>query len=321
MKKQNIPIFFSSDNNYVPFLAVAINSLIENASKDYSYDIIILNSGLSAKNIERIKKFEDEDKNISIKFEDVRPKIENITGALSLRLRDYYSISIFYRLFIPSLYKEYSKAIYLDADVVLVDDISKLYNENIEGFLVGGVPDEVVNNSEVFREYSVKALDLEPGNYFNSGVLLMNLEEFRKEKIEEKFLHILEKYNFDVIAPDQDYLNFLCKGKVKYVNRGWDRMPNLDENFDDSNLHLIHFNMFQKPWNYDDVLYEDYFWKYASKTDFYDEISKMKGKYTQEDREKDDIGGVNLLNQSKRISSSDFTFKNVIGKDYFNFMV
>lgn len=318
MNKQTIPIFFSSDDNYVPFLSVAVNSLIENASKDYNYDIIVLNSGLTAENMERIKKYEND--YVNVKFEDVKPKIENITNELSLRLRDYYSISIFYRLFIPSLFKNYSKAIYLDADVVLVDDISKLYNEDMEGFLVGGVPDEVVNNDEVFREYSIKALDLEPGNYFNSGVLLMNLDEFRKEKIEEKFLHILEKYNFDVIAPDQDYLNFLCKGKVKYVNRGWDRMPNIDEKFDDSNLHLIHFNMFQKPWNYDNVLYEDYFWKYAQKTDFYDEISQMKGKYTDEDKRKDDIGGENLLNQSRRISASDFTFKNYIGKDYFNFM-
>ena len=316
--KKTIPIFFSSDDNYVPFLSVAINSMLENASKDYNYDIIVLNSGLTNENIDRIKSYERE--NVNIIFEDVKPKIENITNELSLRLRDYYSISIFYRLFIPSLFKQYNKAIYLDADIVLVDDISKLYNENIEGYLVGGVPDEVVNNSEVFREYSVKALNLEPGNYFNSGVLLMNLDEFRKEKIEEKFLHILEKYNFDVIAPDQDYLNFLCKGKVKYVNRGWDRMPNIDENFDDSNLHLIHFNMFQKPWNYDNVLYEDYFWKYAKKTDFYDEISKMKGKYTDEDRRKDDEGGVNLINQSKRICASDFTFRNNIDDEYFKFM-
>ena len=55
MNKQTIPIFFSSDDNYVPFLSVAINSFIENASKDYNYEIIVLNSGLTSENIERIK--------------------------------------------------------------------------------------------------------------------------------------------------------------------------------------------------------------------------------------------------------------------------
>ncbi len=318
MNKQIIPIFFSSDDNYIPFLSVAINSLISNASKEYNYEIIILNSGLSSDNMEKISKYDKE--NIKIKFEDVRPKIKDIVKDLELRLRDYYSISIFYRLFIPSLFKEYKKAIYLDADIVLVDDISKLYNEEIDEFLVAGVPDEVVNNNVYFREYSVKSLDLEPGNYFNSGVLLMNLEKFREEKIEEKFLHILSKYNFDVIAPDQDYLNFLCKGKVKYINRGWDRMPNPDETFNDNDLHLIHFNMFQKPWNYDNVLYEEYFWKYANDTEFYNEISLMRGKYTAEDISKDKQGEINLVNQSRRISKSDFTFKNIIDKDYFNYM-
>ncbi len=318
MNKEVIPIFFSSDDNYIPFLSVAINSLISNANKEYNYEIIILNSGLSSENIQKISKYSKE--NVNIKFEDVRPKIKDIIKDLELRLRDYYSISIFYRLFIPSLFKEYKKAIYLDADIVLVDDISKLYNEDINDFLVAGVPDEVVNNNVYFREYSVKSLDLEPGNYFNSGVLLMNLEKFRKEKIEEKFLHILSKYNFDVIAPDQDYLNFLCKGKVKYINRGWDRMPNPDKNFNDEDLHLIHFNMFQKPWNYDNVLYEDYFWKYANQTEFCDEINAMKAKYTVEDINKDKQGEINLVNQSRRISKSDFTFKNVIDKDYFNFM-
>ena len=318
MNKQIIPIFFSSDDNYIPFLSVAINSLISNASKEYNYEIIILNSGLSSDNMEKISKYDKE--NIKIKFEDVRPKIKDIVKDLELRLRDYYSISIFYRLFIPSLFKEYKKAIYLDADIVLVDDISKLYNEEIDEFLVAGVPDEVVNNNVYFREYSVKSLDLEPGNYFNSGVLLMNLEKFREEKIEEKFLHILSKYNFDVIAPDQDYLNFLCKGKVKYINRGWDRMPNPDETFNDNDLHLIHFNMFQKPCNYDNVLYEEYFWKYANDTEFYNEISLMRGKYTAEDISKDKQGEINLVNQSRRISKSDFTFKNIIDKDYFNYM-
>lgn len=318
MNKETIPVFFAADDNYVPFLSVAISSLIEKASKDYNYDIIILNSGLNTESMQRIKAYESDA--VKIKFEDVRPKIKNIVKDLELRLRDYYSISIFYRLFIPSLFREYSKAIYLDADVVLVDDISKFYNEDITGLLVGGVPDEVVNNREEFREYSRVVLDLEAGNYFNSGVLLMNLDEFRKEKIEEKFLHILEKYNFDAIAPDQDYLNFLCKGKVKYVDRGWDRMPNIDESFDDSHLHLIHFNMFQKPWNYDNVLYEEYFWKYASKTEFYDEIRSMKGKYTEENKKADDQGLINLVNQSVRITNSDFTFKNHIGKNYFDFM-
>lgn len=318
MIEKTIPIFFSADDNYVPFLAVAIRSLIDNASKKYNYDIVVLNSGLTDENMKRIKKMEEE--KFNIKFVDVNPKIENITSKLTSRLRDYYSISIYYRLFIPSLFPAYNKVIYLDADVVLVDDISKLYFEDINDYLVGGIPDEVIAGDKIFQDYTKYALDLEPGRYFNSGVLLMNLDKFREEKIEEKFLYLLDKYNFDTVAPDQDYLNVLCKDKVKYVDRGWDRMPNVDETFDDSHLHLIHFNMFQKPWKYEGVLYQEYFWEYAKKTDFIEEIYEIKNKYTDEDRKKDMLGGENLLKQCEKIVASDFTFKKVLGKNYFNFM-
>ncbi len=318
MKKEKIPIFFASDDNYVPFLSVAISSLIEKASKDYDYDIIILNSGLKEENMHKIKEYEQD--GITIKFEDVRKKIESIMDSLSLRLRDYYSVSIYYRLFIPSLYPEYNKAIYLDADIVLVDDISKMYNEDLTGYIVGAVTDDVVMGHETFREYSKKMIGLEPSKYFNSGVLLMNLEEFRKEKIEEKFLHLLEKYNFDVICPDQDYLNFLCKGRVKYFEKGWDRMPLPDDKFDDRKLHLIHYNNFNKPWNYDDILYGEIFWSCAKKSNCFDEIYALKGKYTPYDIEKDKEGYINLLNQSKKIYSSNFTFENTISEDYFKFI-
>lgn len=251
---------------------------------------------------------------------DINNKIDSIAKQLSLRLRDYYSISIYYRMFIPSLFPEYKKGIYLDSDIVVVDDISKLYFEDIKDYLVGAVADEVIAGSKVFQQYTKDALDLEPNKYFNSGVLLMNLEMFRKEKIEEKFLHLLNKYNFDVIAPDQDYLNILCKNKVKYINRGWDRMPNVDESFDESELRLIHFNMFKKPWNYSNVLYEEYFWKYAAKTDFYEYISKMKDNYTKEDRENDEIGVQNMIKQSDRIVQSENTFKNILKDNYFDIL-
>lgn len=318
MNKEIIPIFFASDDNYIPFLSVAISSLLEHASKDYNYDIIVLSSSLKEENKKKIKEYEKD--GICIKFENVKNKIENIIDDLSLRLRDYYSISIYYRLFIPSLYPEYKKAIYLDADIVVIDDISKMYNENLNGYLVASVNDDVIMSHEVFKEYSKQMIGIEPEKYFNSGVLLMNLEEFRKDRIEEKFLHLLSKFNFDVICPDQDYLNFLCKDKVKYLDKGWDRMPLEDKNFDDNNLHLIHYNNFHKPWNYDNILYEDIYWECAKKSNCYDEIAGMKGKYTAEDKKRDDDGFINLVNQAKKISASDFTFKKMIGKDYFSFM-
>ena len=162
--------------------------------------------------------------NFIIEFVNVNEKIEHIADDLSLRLRDYYSNSIYYRLFIASLFPDLDKALYLDADITVVDDISKLYCEELGDNLLGAITDDVVYTNDTFCKYANVALGIDAKDYFNSGILVMNLKGFRKEKIEEKFLHILSKYNFNVIAPDQDYLNCISKNKVKYLELGCDRI-------------------------------------------------------------------------------------------------
>ena len=320
--KQLIPIFFAVDNNYMPFLSVALCSLIANASKDYDYKILVLNSNVTENNIGKIKELEND--NFIIEFVNVNEKIENIVDDLSLRLRDYYSNSIYYRLFIASLFPDFDKALYLDADIAVIGDISKLYFEELGDNLVGAITDEVVNANDTFVKYAKVAIGIEAEKYFNSGILVMNLAEFRKEKIEEKFVHLLSKYNFNVVAPDQDYLNYLCKGKVKYIHKGWDKMALIeDKDFDESTLQLIHYNMFQKPWNYSGVPYEEYFWKYAKESNYYDEIVNMQSLYTDERKMRDELGGINLINSAASIIKDEAnTFNNVIDESYFdNFVI
>lgn len=314
--KIEIPIFFSTDDNYIPFLTVALHSIIENASKEYDYRVIVLNNGITDKNISEIKKLENS--NFRVEFADVNEKINHIMSELTNGLRDYYSNSIYYRIFIPSLFPELKKALYLDADIVVIDDISKLYFEDLGDNLLGAITDDVVNGNESFKKYSASVLGVKPENYFNSGILVMNLDKFRDEAIESKFVHLLSTYNFDTIAPDQDYLNYLCKGKVKYIHKGWDKMPMQDDEFSDADLHLIHYNMFQKPWHYSDVLYEDYFWQYAKKSPFYNDLEEMKKLYTEEQKMLDDAAGIDLVKRSERIMDSKATFEYVLEDKYFD---
>lgn len=313
--KIEIPIFFSTDDNYVPFLTVALHSIIENASKEYDYRVIVLNSGIAKENKEKILNLENE--NFKVEFADVNEKINDITTKLTNGLRDYYSNSIYYRIFIPSLFPEFKKALYLDADIIVVDDISKLYFEELGENLLGAITDDVVNANESFKQYAISVLGIKPENYFNSGILVMNLEKFRKENVESKFVHLLSKYNFDTIAPDQDYLNYLCRGKVKYIHKGWDKMPFTGEDISGEDLHLIHYNMFQKPWYYSDVPYEKYFWEYAKKSSFYEDITKMKETYTTEQKQNDDLAGIDLVKRSERIMDSKATFDFVLEDKYF----
>lgn len=307
--KQIIPIFFATDNNYVPFLAVSIKSLLDNASKDYFYNIHVLTDGISEENQKELEKHMTP--NSKLIFDEVGKHVERIKARLDATLRDYYTASIFYRIFIAALYPNYKKAIYLDCDITVVGDISKMYNIDLGDNIFGVIPDDVISSVEQFQIYATDAVGVPYKKYFNSGVLLMNLEKYREEKIKEKFVYLLVKYNFETAAPDQDYLNVLCKDKVMYLERGWDRMST-DEDYD-GELYIIHYNNFRKPWYYDNVPYEKYFWEYAPKTTYYNKILEMKNGFTPEMAQKHIKGAEGLVEQTIRILNSDKNFKRVLG--------
>ena len=307
--KKVIPVFFASDDNYVPFLAVSIKSLLDNASKDYFYNIHILTDGLSQESMDELEKHMSP--NSKLIFDDISKHVARIKERLDATLRDYYTPSIFYRLFIAALYPNYKKAIYLDCDIAVVGDISKMYEIELGDNIFGVVSDDVIAGVPEFRKYAEEGLGIKYDRYFNSGVLLMNLDKYREERIKEKFVYYLVKYNFETAAPDQDYLNCLCKDKVMYLEKGWDRMST-DKDYD-GELYIIHYNNFRKPWYYDDVPYEEYFWEYAKKTTYYDQILKMKENFTPEMAEKKEKGAQQLVEQTIRVVNSDKNFRSVFG--------
>lgn len=292
-----IPIFFTVDDKYVPFLAVALQSLIENSSEKNYYLIKILYTSITEENQEKIKKYEKE--NVNIEFVDLNYYINKIKN--KLYTRDYYSVTTYFRLFIPNLYPQYNKALYLDCDIVLLADVAELYNIDMGDNLVAAAPDDVIQKIEVFQEYVEKVVGVaDYRNYFNAGVLLMNLDELRKFDFQEKFLYSLEKIKF-AVAQDQDYLNRLCKGRVEIISNVWDKMP-ISNDTDTNDLKLIHYNLAFKPWHFEDILYKEYFWKYAKKTEFFDEIIKIRDNYTEEDRFNDKEGDKKLRKLAQKES-------------------
>lgn len=300
-----VPVFFATDDNYVPFLAVSIKSLLDNASKDYFYNIHILTDGINEENRKNLEDLMVE--NSKIIFDDVSGHVARIRERLDATLRDYYTVSIFYRLFIAALYPEYEKAIYLDCDITVIGDISKMYNIELGDNVFGVVPDDVIASNPDFRLYAEEGVGVRYDRYFNSGVLLMNLNAFREQKIKERFVFLLIKFNFETAAPDQDYLNALCKDKVMYIERGWDRMST-DEDYD-GEVYIIHYNNFYKPWIYDNIPYEKHFWKYAKETIYYDEILKIKENAPITHWKKHQEGGENLVKLVHKIIDSDKNFK------------
>ncbi len=280
---KEIPIFFAIDDGYTKFLAVAIQSLIENASKDYKYLIKVLHTNVQKEHMEQIKKYENQ--NVSIEFVDLKYYIEKVKD--KLYTRDYYTNTTYFRLFLPELYPQYDKVLYLDSDIIVLGDISELYNTDMGTNLVAAAPDDIIQTTKVFQDYAELVVGVAKyQHYFNAGVLLMNLDELRKFKFQEKFLYLLEKVKFSV-AQDQDYLNRLCKGRVKLISHDWNVMPYVNEETKPEDIKIVHYNFAYKPWHFEDVTYNEYFWEYAKKTEFYDEILKVRENYTEEQKFKD----------------------------------
>ena len=136
------------------------------------------------------------------------------------------------------------------------------------------------------------------------------MKTLREKKFADKFLYLFNKYNFGNVDPDQSYINAILKGHIKYLDGKWDTMPTEGGKKRD-NAGIVHFNLFKKPWHYDNVMYEEEFWDYAKKTAYYDEIKKIKENYTESDQKKDDDSLEAMLKRCREIVQDEVTFKTV----------
>jgi lipopolysaccharide biosynthesis glycosyltransferase len=282
-ERRTIPIFFACDEDFVKYMMVTLRSVIDNASKEYEYKIYVLNTGISNERQKLVKDMENE--NFSLSFVDVSLYLDKMKGKLPLR--DYYSMTTYYRLFISQMYPEYDKVIYLDSDVVVVDDISKLYAYDLKGYYVGAANDQLVQQLEVFGRYVEQVLGVDRNRYFNAGVLLMNCQALRDTDFLDRFVELVNTYTF-IVAQDQDYLNVICKDKVLYLPVSWNLEASSEITIPENEISLIHFNMTAKPWKYEDCVLGSYFWKYAQNTSVYDDICKVRDSHTKEEQDMDD---------------------------------
>lgn len=309
---KEIPIFFTIDDGYAPFLAVALNSAIKNANPARQYKAIVLHQGLNETNIQKLKSLETE--NFKIELTPMKANFEALDDRMSNRLRcDYFTLTIYFRLFIPAMFPQYDKGIYIDSDVVLTDDIAALYDTDIGDNFIGACNDLSIADIPPLVAYTENAIGVKKQEYVNSGVLLMNLKKMRECDLEGHFLELLNTYHFDSIAPDQDYLNAMCNGKIYYLDESWDAMPN-DAKPPLKSTNLIHYNLFSKPWCYDGIQYEDEFWKYAADSGYIDEIKAYKAAYT-DDKKKADGECLDLLvRRGAEIPENDITFRKMYEK-------
>lgn len=310
-----IPIFFSVDDNYAPFLSVALSSMIQNASRAYAYRVTIMYENLKEKDRKNLTALATE--NVQINLISMENRLNGITDRMSNRLRaDYFTLTIYFRLFIPIMFPEYDKAIYLDSDIVVPGDISELYQISLGDKLIAAAPDYSIAGVPRLAKYVEKGVGVDIHKYVNSGVLLMNLKKLRQVQLERRFLELLNTYHFDCLAPDQDYLNAMCHGSIVYLPEDWDTMPTEGRKLI-REPNLIHYNLFAKPWCYDNIQYEEYFWQYAKENAYLPQILDFKSRYGENEKKADQEHMELLLSRGEEISEAQQNFRTIfnMGKE------
>ena len=305
--KETIHIFFATTDNYVKYMDVAITSLIENASKEYNYKIVILHNGISEKNMNLLN--EHFDNNFKIEYKSVENELNNLGVELPDKL--HFTLASYYRLFIEKLYPNIDRAIYLDCDLVVHGDISKLYFTDIGDNLLGAINEQNCFLMPMMTQYITEVTGLDPHKYFNSGVLLMNLKAIREFNLLEKFVDMMTTYNFESPMVDQDYLNNLCRNRVTLLPNGWNKESVPGQELE-GELYIKHYAFGAKPWKTRDVEFFNLFWNYARKSAFYQEILDGFNSITPEDIERDKVGMGKMMEIAQRLLTSDHTFKKLI---------
>lgn len=241
---ETINIIFTIDNNYAQFLSVTLCSIFENKKCKNKIDVYVLDGGIKEENKKKLmilaKKY-----SFKIYFIEV-----DSSFFIKFKLVDYFTPVVYYRLAIPNILPSIEKALYLDCDIVVINDLLELYNINIDNYLLGAVDDCSLKQSRN------KDLNIpEDMKYFNAGVILMNLKKWREFNISEKAFEFLEKHPENIKYCDQDALNAVAWGRwlelpSKYnlmtspVNKKTTSYFNLDKN-----VLIIHYTE-SKPWNY-----------------------------------------------------------------------
>ena len=287
--RKTIPIFYAVDDAFVKYTIVSLRSMIDNASRDFDYRVYVLNTGVCADMVEKTLALGGN--NFTVEFVDVTERLDAIKA--NLPLRDYYSKTTYFRLFIADMYPEYDKAIYIDSDTVVQGDISELYCMDLGDKYVAACHELAMVQVDEFGTYAERVVGISRYEFFNAGHLLINCRAFRENKLLEKFMTLLSTYNF-VVTQDEDYLNLLCKDRVLWLDQRWNSETFCKLDFPEEEAKVIHYIMTSKPWHYADCQFADAFWKYAEKTSVYELIRKELDSYTDEKRANDQKTQANL---------------------------
>lgn len=265
---KTIPIFFTFDNNYSIPAAVAFYSLLSNAQRGIHYEMFVLHRDISTKNQSLLEE-------VVAKFGNATLKFIETGNFLVDNWRDgnwdgqqngtSFTVDTLIRCFAARFFPSLDKIIYSDVDVVFAQDISELWNVDVENVYVAGVRNAFMkSNPQELSHLSRENYEMLKDSYLAGGIWVMNLKNIRRDDIESKMMAVIKDDTIIKRFNDQDVLNIACGGKVAFLPLNYISYPYLmewickesfishytrDELYD-SIIHpkIIHYATV-KPWN------------------------------------------------------------------------
>jgi len=274
--KKRITLVMVCDNNLVVMLAALLRSIEDNHLKNELVDIYIVSDKISYKNIKRLKKVICSDK-ICIIWKEMNEVIPN-NYHFPLD-RSNFPLNAYVRLFLFNfLPLNLKKAIYLDVDMIVLDDITNLWNVDLQGYPIAAVRDKISTVSEPdhgILNYRTLGLSGDT-KYFNSGMLVFDLDAWRDGHFTRKVLEIIEENKTYAKYPDQYGLNVAFANNWMELNKRWNHFANWRIDDKPSIIHFISIKPLYKGYTFDSEC-RDIFYRYLSLTPW--RKYKPKGDY------------------------------------------
>lgn len=240
---EKIHLLMSSDNNYVQHLGVTLISVFENTEVPDNFHVTVLDGGIFPEQKNLLKGIAQK-YDAAINFREV--KLDNPEKFI---VNGHVSIAAYYRVLLPLIYgPEVRKAIYLDCDVIVNHDLNELFKVDLNGFVVGAVK-ELSNKRMVELGFPDKP-------YFNSGVLLINYQEWLEQNTTQEVLDFIFANPEKLVYWDQDALNACLVDKWMELDYQWNYLREfveINKNWKNRKKfipHIVHFSNNTKPWHY-----------------------------------------------------------------------
>lgn len=248
-------IAFAVDDAYIEHLLVTLYSLLKHNQK-HTVRVHVLSRDLSTTSKRRVNQ-------VARYFDTPDVDFVNMVGVgkgldkLPLTI-DYIKSETYYRYALPDVLSGIDRVIYLDADILVTGDLAPLWETDLADCLIAGAKDYFIDNKDY--KYTLGLADED--NYINAGVLLMDLEGFRKEGMSNQLVTATSKHT-EVRYQDQDIINLVLQGRIKLLSEEWNFASyNMAYRTDKTGV-ILHYTGDEKPWDVStrgpyDKLYDHY---------------------------------------------------------------